>query len=56
MIEFTYTIRYPWTMMIHSLYTFLANSTVMKSLLFDEIAFETVTNFVEGIYFLPVIR
>lgn len=56
MIEFTYAICHPRTMMIHSLYTFVTNSTVMKSLLFDKITFETVTDFVEGSYFLPVIR
>ena len=42
--------------MIHSLYTFLTDSTMMIPLLFDQIAFETVTDFVEGTYFLPAIR
>ena len=56
MIEFTHTIGHPRTMMIHSLYTFLTDSTMMIPLLFDQIAFETVTDFVEGAYFLPAIR
>ncbi len=53
MIESAYTIGSPWAMMVHALYAFVADTTVMYSGFFDKIAFGAIADFVECFDFVP---
>lgn len=53
MVEFTYAVANPRAMMIHPLYALFAYSAMVESLLFDQIAFKTVTDFVQRSDLLP---
>jgi hypothetical protein len=53
MIEFSHTVSHPWAVMVHTQDAFFADRTMMHTLLFDNVAFETVQYRRQSINLLP---